>query len=189
MVLRGHMVKNAPNSQSEARAEAQPKAQGPSHSSAALNSALKSYLGYLEGTEKARHTIKSYRLDLLSFYDFLAKRQTKPGPLRIEAVSVADLESYHEHLKASLHNRSAVLEVPLEAQADSRGNSDEAARPPQDRAHSVHRLAIRTPPRHRGARLRNDIGSPKPSSLEATRRDGLPGERGRKTEIRRRTGS
>jgi integrase/recombinase XerD len=59
--------------------------------------ALKSFIGYLEGTEKAAHTIKNYRLDILSFHDFLAdKKGISP---RVDTLSADDLERYHEHLK------------------------------------------------------------------------------------------
>jgi site-specific recombinase XerD len=63
--------------------------------------ALKSFMGYLEGTEKAAHTIKNYRLDILSFHDFLVdKKGMSP---RVETLSAADLERYHDELKALGH--------------------------------------------------------------------------------------
>ncbi|MDR3607695.1 MAG: site-specific integrase [Oligoflexia bacterium] len=62
--------------------------------------ALKSFLGYLEGTEKSAHTIKNYRLDVLAFHSFL-ERQSGAVPVRMDQLSVADLERYHDYLKAT----------------------------------------------------------------------------------------
>jgi site-specific recombinase XerD len=60
--------------------------------------AIRSFIGYLEGTEKSLHTIKNYRLDLLAFQDFLQTGLgSKPKPL--EQVQADDLELYHQHLK------------------------------------------------------------------------------------------
>lgn len=42
-----------------------------------FDSALKSFLGHLEGTEKAAHTIQSYRLDLMNFERYLKERGGK----------------------------------------------------------------------------------------------------------------
>lgn len=61
--------------------------------------ALRSFLGYLEGTEKSEHTIKNYRLDLLSFEEFLQKGLGSE-PVALSQVSREDLEKFHEYLKA-----------------------------------------------------------------------------------------
>jgi site-specific recombinase XerD len=71
--------------------------------------ALKSFIGYLEGTGKAAQTIKNYRLDILSFYGFLtrAEKITKASRagkgIDIAALGAPDLERYHEHLKGLGH--------------------------------------------------------------------------------------
>ncbi|MGK5083926.1 site-specific integrase [Bdellovibrionota bacterium FG-1] len=62
--------------------------------------ALKSFLGYLEGTSKAQHTIKNYRLDLLAFESFLRK-DLGDRPLSLGQLSSKDLDRFHEHLKES----------------------------------------------------------------------------------------
>src|SRR5277367_488409 len=58
-----------------------------------LLSAIQSFVGYLEGTEKSEHTIKNYRLDLMAFREFLGS----PSLLRLRST---DIERYQEHLKA-----------------------------------------------------------------------------------------
>lgn len=62
---------------------------------------LKSFLGYLEGTDKSEHTIKNYRLDLLAFQEFyenLGGTGSPPTPLH--RVELAHLDRFHDHLKA-----------------------------------------------------------------------------------------
>jgi integrase/recombinase XerC len=59
--------------------------------------AIRSFLGYLEGTQKALHTIKNYRLDLLAFQSFLAGSGSKKS---LDAIDSSDLESYQNHLRA-----------------------------------------------------------------------------------------
>ncbi len=61
--------------------------------------ALKSFIGYLEGTHKSIHTIKNYRLDLLAFETFLKQSQPANIGLCFEQVSQADVERYRNHLK------------------------------------------------------------------------------------------
>ncbi len=61
--------------------------------------ALKSFLGYLEGTHKASHTIKNYRLDILAFRDFLASEVPGQNLLHCEDLNQKDLERYHGYLK------------------------------------------------------------------------------------------
>ncbi len=56
-------------------------------------------MGYLEGTQKAAHTIKNYRLDLLAFYSFL-ERMTPKKPVRCETLGEKELNAYHEFLQS-----------------------------------------------------------------------------------------
>lgn len=55
-------------------------------------------MGYLEGTQKAAHTIKNYRFDLNSFHEFLQKGYGD-RPLLLKQFSADDLEHYHTWLK------------------------------------------------------------------------------------------
>jgi site-specific recombinase XerD len=59
-------------------------------------------MGYMEGTSKALHTIKNYRLDILSFQKFLNFEMTSSGaqPVALENVTHEDLERYHLWLKS-----------------------------------------------------------------------------------------
>ena len=60
--------------------------------------ALKSFLGYLEGTGKSVHTIKNYKLDLQSFKNYLeGSFLTKPAVLN--ELTSQDLEGFHTFLK------------------------------------------------------------------------------------------
>jgi site-specific recombinase XerD len=61
--------------------------------------ALRSFTGYLEGTEKSAHTIKNYRSDLLSFQNFLEKG-LGGTPVALFKVNREDIERYHSYLKA-----------------------------------------------------------------------------------------
>jgi site-specific recombinase XerD len=61
--------------------------------------ALKSFVGYLEGTEKSAHTIKNYRLDLLAFQEFLESQQTATSPQDLTGLSSGDLDRFQDHLK------------------------------------------------------------------------------------------
>ena len=61
--------------------------------------AIRSFIGYLEGTEKSLHTIKNYRLDLLAFQDFL-QNHLAPKPKALDQVEADDLELYHQYLKS-----------------------------------------------------------------------------------------
>lgn len=61
--------------------------------------ALRSFMGYLEGTEKALHTVKNYQSDLRSFEDFL-ERGLGSKRVLLHLVQREDLEQYHEFLKA-----------------------------------------------------------------------------------------
>jgi site-specific recombinase XerD len=59
--------------------------------------AIKSFLGYLEGTQKSLHTIKNYRLDLLAFQSFLTEAGSKKS---LDEIDASDLESYQNHLRS-----------------------------------------------------------------------------------------
>lgn len=61
--------------------------------------AFRSFIGYLEGSGKAAHTIKNYRGDLLSFQHFLQKGLGSV-PVSLSKVTRQDLEKYHDYLKA-----------------------------------------------------------------------------------------
>lgn len=61
--------------------------------------AIRSFLGYLEGTEKALHTVKNYRLDLLAFQDFLQNR-LGPNPKALDQVVAEDLDRYHDFMRS-----------------------------------------------------------------------------------------
>lgn len=61
-------------------------------------------MGYLEGTQKAAHTIKNYRLDLLAFQDFLLEQARAAGgkagsSLQTERLGQQELEQYHQYLR------------------------------------------------------------------------------------------
>jgi site-specific recombinase XerD len=64
-----------------------------------FSKALKSFMGYLEGTQKAAHTIKNYRLDLLAFQNYLEKNASKK-PVRCETLGEKELNAYHEFLQS-----------------------------------------------------------------------------------------
>jgi site-specific recombinase XerD len=60
--------------------------------------AIKSFVGYLEGTEKSLHTIKNYKLDLQAFQNFLREKYSPAKPLG--QIDASDLENYQDHLKS-----------------------------------------------------------------------------------------
>lgn len=60
---------------------------------------LKSFVGYLEGTEKSAHTIKNYRLDVEAFQNFL-NHGLSDKPVKLEKVTPGDLDRFHDHMKA-----------------------------------------------------------------------------------------
>jgi integrase/recombinase XerD len=62
--------------------------------------AMRSFVGYLEGTRKAEHTIKNYRLDLLAFEKFLARAPGGKRPLPLTSVGHRELDLYHAHLRS-----------------------------------------------------------------------------------------
>src|SRR4051812_22146947 len=60
--------------------------------------AIRNFVGYLEGTKKAAHTIKNYRLDIEAFQDFIFQEYLGK-PITLEQMSRADLERYRDFLK------------------------------------------------------------------------------------------
>jgi site-specific recombinase XerD len=62
--------------------------------------AIKSFMGYLDGTQKSIHTIKNYKLDLLSFQNFLQEQSKPSHTKRLADIDADDLESYQNHLRA-----------------------------------------------------------------------------------------
>ncbi|MBS1961457.1 MAG: tyrosine-type recombinase/integrase [Bdellovibrionales bacterium] len=65
----------------------------------ALAAAFKSFMGHLEGSGKARHTVDAYRFDLQSFAEFLEASRSSKSPLDLRGVLRRDLERYHDWLK------------------------------------------------------------------------------------------
>ncbi len=67
-----------------------------------LSTAIRSFLGHLEGTGKSSHTVSNYQTDLRVFQRFLEKYKGSSGkePTELRALSREDLERFHEHLKA-----------------------------------------------------------------------------------------
>ncbi len=61
--------------------------------------AMKSFTGYLRGTEKAEHTISSYQSDLRLFERFVHQRLSKK-PVTISQLGLADLKRYAEYLRS-----------------------------------------------------------------------------------------
>jgi site-specific recombinase XerD len=61
--------------------------------------AMKSFTGYLRGTEKAEHTISSYQSDLRLFERFVHQKLSKK-PVTISQLGLADLKRYAEYLRA-----------------------------------------------------------------------------------------
>lgn len=60
--------------------------------------AIRSFVGYLEGTQKSLHTIKNYRLDLLAFQDFITKEYSDKL-IRVDQIDSGDLGRFREYLK------------------------------------------------------------------------------------------
>jgi site-specific recombinase XerD len=61
--------------------------------------AVRGFLGYLEGTSKSKHTIKSYRLDLTAFENFLHQHFDKPS-LHLGQLSMPLVLEYKGQLEA-----------------------------------------------------------------------------------------
>ncbi len=59
--------------------------------------AIKSFLGYLEGTQKSLLTIKNYKLDLLSFQRFL-QEEYLDKLIQLDGIRRQDLENYRNYL-------------------------------------------------------------------------------------------
>jgi integrase/recombinase XerD len=65
----------------------------------AFSYALRSFVGFLEGTSKSANTIKNYRSDLATFEAFL-RTGLGSRPVALARVSLEDLEQFHGWLKA-----------------------------------------------------------------------------------------
>ncbi len=63
-----------------------------------FTSALKLFLGYLEGTGKSEHTIRNYQTDLMTFDRFLSEGLGS-RKVSLSQVNRADLLKFHEFLK------------------------------------------------------------------------------------------
>jgi len=61
--------------------------------------AIRSFLGYLEGTSKSAHTIKNYRLDVEGFYRFVLSTHGV-ATLRPNELDQNDLKLFADHLKS-----------------------------------------------------------------------------------------
>ncbi len=61
--------------------------------------AVKSFTGYLEGTQKSAHTIKNYRSDLATFQQYL-REGMGTQPVALTSIQQRDLDRYNEYLRA-----------------------------------------------------------------------------------------
>lgn len=61
--------------------------------------ALKSFLGYLEGTEKSLSTHASYRLDIEDFFKYLEQSGRPISKEKLNQITVKKIDSYHDALK------------------------------------------------------------------------------------------
>lgn len=63
-----------------------------------LSGGLKSFLGYLEGTQKSKNTIKNYKLDIQCFLDFISSQY--PGKnIEVSHISRTDIEEFRKELQ------------------------------------------------------------------------------------------
>ncbi len=90
------MTKRSTQSKTAPKGKTRQKATG-----IAMGAALKSFMGHLEGTGKALHTIDAYRFDLQNFAEFLQGSRSGKAPIDLRSVARKDLERYHEWLKQS----------------------------------------------------------------------------------------
>lgn len=60
--------------------------------------AIRSFIGYLEGTQKSLHTIKNYKLDVQAFQEFM-KSEYEGKAIRLDQINLQDLERYRDFLK------------------------------------------------------------------------------------------
>ncbi len=63
--------------------------------------AIKSFIGFLEGTEKSKHTISSYRSDLSTFQRYLEIELNPKKQVCLQDIKLEDLERYADFLKTS----------------------------------------------------------------------------------------
>lgn len=64
--------------------------------------AIRSFMGYLEGTHKSAHTIKNYQLDIQAFQTFLMNeygRGSSRKPVSLDQITPMDLERFRLYLK------------------------------------------------------------------------------------------
>ena len=67
-----------------------------------FHSAVRSFVGYLEGSGKAEHTIKNYQLDISAFHRFISDEYAKGDKgriLKVSEIDHTDLKRYSSHLK------------------------------------------------------------------------------------------
>jgi site-specific recombinase XerD len=76
-----------------------PKRRKPGGSDASFAAALRSFLGHLEGTAKAKHTVDSYRFDLQNFDQFLHTQKHGAGIANVRTLTRKDLERFGDWLK------------------------------------------------------------------------------------------
>ena len=69
-----------------------------SNGAMSIHAAIKSFVGFLEGTHKSLHTIESYRSDLTTFRKFLEDGMA-PQPVALHELQSSDLVKYHEYLR------------------------------------------------------------------------------------------
>ncbi len=62
--------------------------------------AVKSYLGYLEGTQKSLQTIASYKSDLASFQSYLVQHLDPKHRVEIGRIRLQDLHQYGDYLRS-----------------------------------------------------------------------------------------
>jgi site-specific recombinase XerD len=75
------------------------KAKPPTPPLANFSAAIRGFMGYLEGTHKARHTLKNYRLDLEAFQAFLSA-QRAGAQVDLDQLDLSDLERFHDALQS-----------------------------------------------------------------------------------------
>jgi integrase/recombinase XerC len=61
--------------------------------------AIRSFVGHLEGTGKAAHTITNYRQDLQLFERFIQKKLVR-RPIQVDQLTLKDLRTYADYLRS-----------------------------------------------------------------------------------------
>jgi site-specific recombinase XerD len=89
-----------PNRQRKASAaEGKSKRRKAGGTDSSFAAALRSFLGHLEGTAKAKHTVASYRFDLQNFDRFLHSQKSGVGIANVRTLTRKDLERFGDWLK------------------------------------------------------------------------------------------